>query len=252
MLGYVLAVQHRPRESINRFERALRANADSSADDLAALGYGYAMAGSTATAMRLLGQAIERKNAHGGSAADIALLYEALGNREQAIGWLERAYLEHDSDLEQFVPSPLLDPLRGDVRFQELRRRMHRSDAPACPFTRHEPSRGSVGERRDRLDLDLRAVPQLIHRHDRPCRTMLAEHARVHGIDAWPERDIADVNGHLEHVIESAPRRNENRFDVAEGTFGLLFNGLCARRRVGRVDRQLPRHVHQAPMHDRL
>jgi hypothetical protein len=52
-------------------------------------------------------------------------LYLALGEKDQAMAWLEKAYEEHDSatlSLRGISPS---DPLRSDPRFQDLLRRMN-------------------------------------------------------------------------------------------------------------------------------
>jgi tetratricopeptide (TPR) repeat protein len=54
--------------------------------------------------------------------ANIALIYVGLGDMDQAMSWLNKAY---DA---RFNPSilirPAFDPLRSDARFQELKRRM--------------------------------------------------------------------------------------------------------------------------------
>ena len=54
--------------------------------------------------------------------ASIALIYVGLGDMDQAMSWLNKAY---DA---RFNPSilirPAFDPLRSDARFQELKRRM--------------------------------------------------------------------------------------------------------------------------------
>lgn len=48
----------------------------------------------------------------------------AMGDREQALAWLERAYAEHDNGLTGLKVSPGWDPLRKDPRFQSLLRRV--------------------------------------------------------------------------------------------------------------------------------
>ena len=54
--------------------------------------------------------------------ASIALIYVGLGEPDQAMKWLDKAY---DA---RFNPSilirPAFDPLRSDARFQELSRRI--------------------------------------------------------------------------------------------------------------------------------
>jgi hypothetical protein len=55
-------------------------------------------------------------------ASEIAVIYAALGDSDQAMTWLEKSYEE------RFNPSVLLrpgfDPLRSDPRFQALVRRI--------------------------------------------------------------------------------------------------------------------------------
>jgi len=51
-------------------------------------------------------------------------IYAALGEKDQAFEWLEKAYQDHDLGLF-FLTDPVLDPLRDDPRFQDLRRRMN-------------------------------------------------------------------------------------------------------------------------------
>jgi hypothetical protein len=54
--------------------------------------------------------------------ANIALIYVGLGDNDQAMSWLEKAYET------RFNPSILLrpawDPLRSDARFKDLRHRI--------------------------------------------------------------------------------------------------------------------------------
>jgi len=125
LMGYVLVSEGRAAESIPHFQRALELHGDSSADDLASLGYGYAMSGQREKARSLIPLTLAMRQRRGGSAADIGLLSLAVGDEQQAMDWLERALREYDSDLEAFVPSPLLDPLKRNPRYQALRRRMN-------------------------------------------------------------------------------------------------------------------------------
>jgi hypothetical protein len=55
----------------------------------------------------------------------IAQTYGRLGEREQALNWLEQAYREHDRYLIGLSQDQLFAALRGDHRFQELLRRMN-------------------------------------------------------------------------------------------------------------------------------
>jgi tetratricopeptide (TPR) repeat protein len=51
--------------------------------------------------------------------------YVGLGQRDQAIIWLERAYEEHDEWMVFANSYPGLDRLRSEPRFQVLMRRMN-------------------------------------------------------------------------------------------------------------------------------
>jgi TolB-like protein/lipopolysaccharide biosynthesis regulator YciM len=67
----------------------------------------------------------ERAKSRNVSPMTLAYLYVLLGDKEQAIAWLEKAYQEHDSGLRSLKTDPRYDPLRSDPRFQELLRRLH-------------------------------------------------------------------------------------------------------------------------------
>jgi len=55
----------------------------------------------------------------------MASLHLALGDKDEAMAWLERAYDDRDVRLVQAKVSPRFDPLRADPRFQDLVRRMN-------------------------------------------------------------------------------------------------------------------------------
>jgi TolB-like protein/DNA-binding winged helix-turn-helix (wHTH) protein/Tfp pilus assembly protein PilF len=81
----------------------------------------YATSGQTAAAVGLLND-LKKDSASGDASAEIAMIYAALGNHDEAMNWLEKSYQE------RFNPGVLLrpgfDPLRSDPRFQELVRRI--------------------------------------------------------------------------------------------------------------------------------
>jgi tetratricopeptide (TPR) repeat protein len=91
------------------------------------LAYVYALAGRRGEAVKILND--QKNRDHGFSnSAEIALIYVGLGENDQAMTWLERAYEE------RFNPSilarPSFDPLRTDKRFQELVHRIGLSREP--------------------------------------------------------------------------------------------------------------------------
>jgi TolB-like protein/DNA-binding SARP family transcriptional activator/Tfp pilus assembly protein PilF len=129
-LGYVRLSQGRKAEALREFDLAAGPQRARAGSDIAVLAYGYASAGQPDTAAQLLATALERRAsdpaiAAATSASDIAIAYMALGERDSAFTWLERARVEHDSDLQAFVASPILDDLRADSRYAALRSRMN-------------------------------------------------------------------------------------------------------------------------------
>jgi tetratricopeptide (TPR) repeat protein len=55
---------------------------------------------------------------------DIAQTYARLGEKEQAIAWLERAYNERDAKLTYVKVDPAFDDSSSDPRFQQLLQRL--------------------------------------------------------------------------------------------------------------------------------
>jgi hypothetical protein len=54
----------------------------------------------------------------------IAADYAALGEKDRAFNWLEKAYEKRDFFLPTLAVNPYMDPLRSDPRFQDLLRRI--------------------------------------------------------------------------------------------------------------------------------
>ena len=50
--------------------------------------------------------------------------YVGVGDKNQALTWLEKAYAQHSNELVTLKVSPLYDTLRGEPRFQNLIRRV--------------------------------------------------------------------------------------------------------------------------------
>ena len=74
----------------------------------------------------MLDDLLARTKIEGGLAMYVALVFDALKEREQALHWLERAYTEKDPFLvglacEGFLP---FRNVRPDPRFQQLLRRL--------------------------------------------------------------------------------------------------------------------------------
>jgi hypothetical protein len=63
-----------------------------------------------------------QKNGIGGY--EIALVYAGLGEKDEAFAWLEKSLAAHDKGLTYLKIDPCVDPLRSDVRFDGLVRRV--------------------------------------------------------------------------------------------------------------------------------
>ena len=85
------------------------------------LAYAYALQGEREKALQLLGQLedLERRNGRVFAYA-VAMVHLRLGQREQAIDWLERSYRDKELPISFIKVNPALDPLRGDPRFEKL------------------------------------------------------------------------------------------------------------------------------------
>ncbi|MFN8006275.1 MAG: protein kinase [Terriglobia bacterium] len=84
----------------------------------------YAAAGRRNEIQKMAGRS--RKSETGGEMPPFALVqfYTALGDKQKALDWLEKAYDNHDYYMYSLKTNPFLDPLRSEPRFQDLLRRM--------------------------------------------------------------------------------------------------------------------------------
>jgi serine/threonine-protein kinase len=89
-----------------------------------AMGHAYALAGNRAEAQKLLAEMQEVSKQRYVSSASIALIYAALGDKDQAFAWLEKANNERDAILARLRVDSRFDSLRSDPRFADLARRV--------------------------------------------------------------------------------------------------------------------------------
>jgi hypothetical protein len=54
----------------------------------------------------------------------IAIAYCRMGEKEQALRWMEQGFKDRDADLVMLYPEPEVDFLRSDPRFKDLMRRV--------------------------------------------------------------------------------------------------------------------------------
>jgi eukaryotic-like serine/threonine-protein kinase len=85
----------------------------------------YGLAGRRHDALRILAEMLELEQSSYVSPTAIAATYLGLGQLEEAMDWIEKAYEVRDGDLFLFKTWPGTDSLRSDQRFQRLLRRMN-------------------------------------------------------------------------------------------------------------------------------
>jgi tetratricopeptide (TPR) repeat protein len=69
-----------------------------------------------------------------GLAYDRALVYLGIGNKEEALHWLEQSYADRDgANLSWINVEPILDPLHGDARFEALVQKVIAPKSEATP-----------------------------------------------------------------------------------------------------------------------
>lgn len=109
-------------EGIKEIEAAI-ATKGRTPDLLMSLAIGYAKAGKKEKAARLLDEMKRLSKKQYVPNTFFAFVYAALGEKDQAFEYLERAYREHDINLLQ-IKGLRLEPLRSDPRFTDLLRRV--------------------------------------------------------------------------------------------------------------------------------
>jgi serine/threonine-protein kinase len=124
-LAWPLEQKGKLSEAINRYQRAIELSENSLLYH-AALGHAYGLAGEREMARRELEMLRRNPDA---APYELALVHLGLGNVEQSIDWLEKAYDVRDSHLIYINRDAKFDPLRNNPRFVKL---LERFDFPAA------------------------------------------------------------------------------------------------------------------------
>lgn len=121
-LGQAFDLKGELREAIAEYQKAVELSGGRHA--LALLGQAQAKMGNRDEALKILRQLQETAKRRYVADYDFALLYLALGDKTQALDWLEKTYQDHSEDIALVRFDPFLDPLRGEPRFEKLVARM--------------------------------------------------------------------------------------------------------------------------------
>ncbi len=120
-LGLAYLQSGRLDEAISELRKAVELSGGSPTCT-ANLARAFALSRRRAEAVQILGDLKKRSRASSSNASEIAVVYAALGDNDEAMTWLEKGYEA------RFNPGVLLRPgfdaLRGDARFQNLERRV--------------------------------------------------------------------------------------------------------------------------------
>ena len=123
-LGLIYEQKGMYAEAISEFQKAESLSGARPLDS-GALAHAYAIAGKRAEAQQILKNVTERSPRVYFPAHDIALIYVALGEKELAFDWLEKAFQERSPWLIHLNVDPRFDPVRSDPRFSDLVRRLY-------------------------------------------------------------------------------------------------------------------------------
>ena len=121
-LGEAYALTGNFDEAIKENQIAYRLSDDPGV--LAFLGHAYVMSGKRAEALKTLQQMKQISQQRYVNAYAFAVVYAALGDKDQAFQWLEKSYQDHAPEIEQIKVDPTLDNLHTDPRFADLVKRM--------------------------------------------------------------------------------------------------------------------------------
>jgi serine/threonine protein kinase/tetratricopeptide (TPR) repeat protein len=109
-------------EAIAELQRAV--DLSSSNNNKARLGYAYATSGQNVEARQILDNLTKLSNEAYVWPTYIAAIYGALGDKDQAFAWLEKAYEDRAGGLIYLKVLPMFDSLRSDPRFRGLAQRV--------------------------------------------------------------------------------------------------------------------------------
>jgi len=96
--------------------------------DIPHLGFLYAKMGRRDDARRVADNLIRISTQEYISPYWVAIVYAGLGDKDQALAWLEKAYQDRSTMMGQLKVEAFFDSLRSDPRFQDLLRRMNFSE----------------------------------------------------------------------------------------------------------------------------
>jgi tetratricopeptide (TPR) repeat protein len=121
-LGTAYHAKGQFREAIAEYRKALTVNDDPWAKAL--LTRSLARSGQRDEAIKLIGELQSAAEHRYVPIEGFAIVYFAVGEKDKAFAWLDRAVTERSPRAALFSVNPVFDELRDDARFQDLVRRV--------------------------------------------------------------------------------------------------------------------------------
>jgi tetratricopeptide (TPR) repeat protein len=122
-LGAAYTQQHLYSDAAEELRRA-QTLSEGSPLILGHLGFAYGLSGARKEAVQTVSELQTLAGREYVPSSAVALVHTGMGNKAEALDWLDRAYEEHDFSLVFLQVAPWFDGLRGEARFEQLTRRM--------------------------------------------------------------------------------------------------------------------------------
>jgi TolB-like protein/Flp pilus assembly protein TadD len=122
-LAIVLIKQGRYAEALSEAQKSIQFSNRSNAS-LGLLGHVYGKMGRRSDAEAVIKELETRYEQKFADARDVAVVYVGLDDKDKAFSWLEKAFADHSVFLTFLRLEPLMDPLQGDPRWNDLERRV--------------------------------------------------------------------------------------------------------------------------------
>lgn len=122
-IGELYLAQGRYQESVKPLKES--AEKSVSVHYQAILGYAYALANRKEEAKTILKKLLNQSDSGLTSGFNLAIIYIALGEKEQALSQLEKGFEQHDVWMKELKAWPWFETLRNETRYKDLIKRMN-------------------------------------------------------------------------------------------------------------------------------
>jgi adenylate cyclase len=121
-LGWVYTMKGQWPEAVEQF--TITRQLDQCAETLVGLGYVFGLSGNSNEARQTLAELKALRQERYVQPVNIALVHAGLGEKDEALAWLDQACEEHAQWFSEVKVDPAFDPLRSDARFADLLKRV--------------------------------------------------------------------------------------------------------------------------------